>query len=77
MAGDPSVLLRERYVVRDDAGAKPGVDDPALRYGVRDTLADKWAILPDATLCWGMTHDRALDALNELRGGMRAERSDG
>jgi hypothetical protein len=31
-------------------------------------------MLPDSTLCWGMVIDRALDALNELRGGRPAER---
>ena len=64
-----------RYVLRDDAGADPGVDDPATRYGVWDEHGRRWAILPDSTYCWGMVIDRALDALNELRGGMRAERA--
>lgn len=48
---------------------------PHCRYGVLDTEKGTWAMLPDATMCWGMTADRALDALIELRGGRRAERS--
>lgn len=71
-----ATLIAERYILRDDAGASPGVDDPALHYGVWDRLSARWAILPDATYCWGQPIDRALDCLNELRGGMDAERGD-
>ena len=66
-----------RYILRDDAGAYPGVDDPEKHYGVWDNAIRQYAILPDATYCWGMIIDRALDALNELHGGLPAERFDG
>jgi hypothetical protein len=70
---DPLVLLHERYVLNPKAGADPGVDDPALHYGVIDTMTGKHAILPNAVLCWGLPYDEALDALIELRGGRRAD----
>lgn len=73
---DPEVLLQERYVLDVDSPGPCRVREinPDRHYGVIDRLRSKHAILPDATLCWGLTIDRALDCLNELRGGLRADR---
>jgi hypothetical protein len=74
----PDSLLRERYVLdAESPGPCPArTAEPDRHYGVIDRLRDgKHAMLPDATLCWGMTIDRALDCLNELRGGQMAERT--
>jgi hypothetical protein len=61
-----------RYVISDDAPNNE-VYGPERRYGVWDREENKWATLPNAVLCWGLTHNGALDALIELRGGARAE----
>jgi hypothetical protein len=66
-------MTAERYTMTAAAGANPGVDDPARHYGVIDNAEGRHAILPNAVLCWGMAHDEALDALLELRGGLRAD----
>lgn len=71
LSNEPSVLLRERYVI-DDQAPNNEVYGPERRYGVLDTMTGKHAMLPNAALCWGLTHDEALDALLELRGGPRA-----
>lgn len=72
----PESLLIDRYVLDEEAPGPCPVRDaePDRHYGVWDRRLGKHAILPDATLCWGMPIDRALDCLNELRGGMMAER---
>jgi hypothetical protein len=75
LAATPESLLEERYRL-DDQAPNNEVYGPLLRYGVIDRRSGQYAMLPDATLCWGLTIDRALDALNELRGGRMAERSD-
>jgi hypothetical protein len=74
----PESLFEERYVLdanAPDESAPVRAQEPERHYGVIDRRLGKHAILPDATLCWGMTIDRALDCLNELRGGQMAERS--
>jgi hypothetical protein len=70
-------LLLDRYVLDSDAPGPCPVRtaEPTKHYGVFDRRLGRHAILPDATLCWGMTIDRALDCLNELRGGMQADRA--
>lgn len=64
----------------DDAPAPPSPYGFARCFGVIDTTKDsrersggEYALLPNAVLCFGMSHDGALDALIELRGGARAE----
>ena len=68
LADAPESLLDERYVIDDQA---PNNDfyGPERRYGVIDRRSGRHAMLPNATLCWGVTIDYALDMLNELRGG--------
>jgi hypothetical protein len=68
----------ERYVLRDDAppnepGTHPDYWREDRHFGVWDKAKMKWAMLPNATLLWGLTADWALDGLNEMRGRYRAE----
>jgi len=76
LSGAPESLLQARYVFdADSPGPCPVRDaEPDRHYGVVDRRLGRHAILPDATLCWGMTSDRALDCLIELRGGATAGR---
>lgn len=70
-------MSEERFTLTEEAPAPPSLYGFARRFGVLDretNRGDGMAMLPDGTLCWGMTQDRALDALIELRGGARAER---
>lgn len=73
-------LMTQRYILDRNA---PDPTDPEVaaeyrngrHFGVYDKETGKSAILPDATLCWGLDINRALDCLIELRGGRMAERA--
>ena len=53
---------------------KSGMNPPERQYAIVDHSTKKFASLADSTRCFGLSADEALDALNELRGGMLIER---
>ena len=64
--------LNERFVL-DDQAPHNVVYGPLRRFGVWDNTEGRYAMLPNAKLCWGLPHDEALDSLLELRSGLRAQ----
>ena len=69
---DQRPTLRERFVL-DDQAPNNAVYGPVERYGVWDNAEGRYAMLPNAKLCWGLPYDEALDSLLELRTGLIAQ----
>lgn len=61
--------MDERFTISNQAPNNPRYAE--RMFGVWDALEERWAGLPNGTLCWGLTYDDAADALIELRGGAR------